>query len=83
MKGSGAESFSVKSMKSIEAGCDMVLICNDFDGASEAVNFFTKENISFSKKIGNMKKIKSPIWNDLINNEKRLKTIEVIKKIGV
>jgi hypothetical protein len=30
-----------------------------------------------------MKKIKSPIWNDLINNEKRLKTIEVIKKIGV
>ena len=83
MKGSGAESFSVKSMKSIEAGCDMVLICNDFDGASEAVNFFTKENMSFSKKIGNMKKIKSPIWNDLINNEKRLKTIEVIKKIGV
>jgi hypothetical protein len=39
--------------------------------------------MSLSKKIGNMKKIKSPIWNDLINNEKRLKTIEVIKKIGV
>ena len=82
MKGSGNEKFSMKSIKSIEAGCDMVLVCNDFQGASEVVRCFEKENMSLSKKIGIMKKSKSPTWNDLVSNEKRLKTLEVLKKIG-
>jgi hypothetical protein len=38
--------------------------------------------MSLSKKIGSMKKSKSPTWNDLVSNEKRLKTLEVLKKIG-
>lgn len=82
MKGSGDENFSIKSMKSIQAGCDMVLVCNDLDGAIEVVQFFEKENISLSKKISKMKKSKSPTWNDLISSEKRFEILEVLKSIG-
>ena len=82
MKGSGDEKFSIKSMKSIQAGCDMVLVCNDLNGAIEVVQFFEKENISLSKKISKMKKSKSPTWNDLISSKKRFEILEVLKSIG-
>lgn len=82
MKGSGDDTFSIKAINSIEAGCDMVLVCNHTDGASEVINYFEKENVSLSKTICKMKKSKFPSWNDLKNNNKRLETLEIIKSIG-
>lgn len=82
MKGSGEDTFSIKAINSIEAGCDMVLVCNHTDGASEVINYFEKENVSLSKTICKMKKSKFPSWNDLKNNNKRLETLEIIKSIG-
>ena len=42
MKGAGDFSMGEKAMKSIEAGCDMVLVCNDYDGTMDVIDALKK-----------------------------------------
>ena len=82
MKGAGDFSMGEKAMKSIEAGCEMVLVCNDYDGTMEVIDAFEKNNVQMSAKIKDLKNSEDINWNDL-ENQNRVKDVKkIIKEIG-
>ena len=82
MKGAGDFSMGEKAMKSIEAGCEMVLVCNDYDGTMEIIDAFEKNNVQMSAKIKDLKNSEDINWNDL-ENQNRVKDIKnIIKEMG-
>ena len=50
MFGAGDLSFANKAVKSIEAGCDMILVCNNRYEAINVIEAFEKNDIDLSKK---------------------------------
>ena len=48
MKGAGKINMQEKAMKAINAGCDMVLVCNDYEGTNQVINCFENCSISFA-----------------------------------
>jgi len=84
MKGADtAGSYSEKARKSLEAGCDMLIVCNNRQGAKEVADFLTKNNISKVSKIQTMLKTKDIDWNNLQDDPRRLDVISRIKDLGV
>ena len=84
MKGADiAGSYSEKARKSLEAGCDMLIVCNNRQGAKEVADFLTKNNISKISKIQIMLKTKDIDWNNLQDDPRRLDVISRIKDLGV
>jgi beta-N-acetylhexosaminidase len=82
MKGAGDYSMGEKAIKSIEAGCDMVLVCNDYDGTMDVVNAFEKNDVRTSIKIKVLQNSANLDWNELENKD-RVKDIKnVIKEMG-
>ncbi|MDA8815613.1 beta-N-acetylhexosaminidase [Gammaproteobacteria bacterium] len=81
MKGAGKINMQEKAMKAINAGCDMVLVCNDYEGANQVINCFEKENCKGVGKIGTMQKSKIIDWNELADNPRAIKIKQVIKTI--
>lgn len=82
MKGAGDLSMGEKAIKSIEAGCEMVLVCNDYDGTMEVIDAFEKNNVQMSAKIKDLKNSEDINWNDL-ENQNRVKDVKkIIKEIG-
>ena len=82
MKGAGDLSMGEKAIKSIEAGCEMVLVCNDYDGTMEVIDAFEKNNVQMSAKIKDLKNSQDINWNDL-ENQNRVKDVKkIIKEIG-
>ena len=82
MKGAGDLSMGEKAIKSIEAGCEMVLVCNDYDGTMEVIDAFEKNNVQMSAKIKDLKNYEDINWNDL-ENQNRVKDVKkIIKEIG-
>ena len=74
MKGAGDYSMGEKAVRSIEAGSDMVLVCNDYDGTMDVVDAFEKNNIQNSS--SNIE------WSDLVKKD-RVKDIKnLIKEMG-
>jgi beta-glucosidase-like glycosyl hydrolase len=79
MKGAGDYSMGEKAIKSIEAGCDMVLVCNDYDGTMDVVDAFEKNNIQNSGKIRSFKNSADIDWSELMNKD-RVKDIKNLIK---
>ena len=82
MKGAGDFSMGEKAMKSIEAGCDMVLVCNDYDGTMEVIDAFEKNNVQMSAKIKDLKNSANINWNDLENQDRVKDVKNIIKEMG-
>jgi ribonuclease Z len=82
MKGAGNASMGEKAIKAINAGCDMVLVCNDYKGANSVINCFEKEDIDFNSRIGMMQKTKTCNWDDLADNPRVIETKQIIKTLG-
>ena len=82
MKGAGNTSMDEKAIKAINAGCDMVLVCNDYKGANSVINCFEKEGIDLNSRIGMMQKTKTCNWDDLADNPRVIETKQIIKTLG-
>ena len=82
MKGAGGYSMGEKAIKSIEAGCDMVLVCNDYDGTMDVVDAFEKNNIQNSCEIVALQNSADIDWIELVKKD-RVKDIQnLIKEMG-
>jgi len=81
MLGSGNESLINKVKMSLDAGCDMVIICNDRSGVKEAINFLDKTDVEQSSGISEIRSSKKINWNDLLNDNRALAIIEKIKNM--
>lgn len=82
MFGAGDLSFANKAVKSIEAGCDMILVCNNRYEAINVIEAFEKNDIDLSKKIHQMRKTSNTDWDDLSRNNRRSVVKEKLKTIG-
>mgnify|MGYP001156994954 FL=1 len=72
MKGADvAGNYSDKAQKALDAGCDMLLVCNNRKGVIEVLEYLEENQISKSSKIINMLKTKEIDWNDLVKNKRR------------
>ena len=81
MLGAGDESFTDKAIKSLEAGCDMILICNNRNEVINVINAFDQNNVSLSSKMSKMiKKLKFD-WDNLIKSTRRETIKEKLKQI--
>ena len=84
MKGADvAGNFSDKAQMALEAGCDMILVCNNRKGSKEVIKYLEENKVSRTSKITNMLKTNAINWNDLKNDPKRLNTISLIKERGL
>ena len=82
MFGAGDLSFANKAVKSIEAGCDMILVCNNRYEAINVVEAFEKNDIDLSKKTHQMRKTSNTDWDDLSRTNRRSIIKEKLKTIG-
>jgi len=81
MLGSGNESLNYKVKMSFDAGCDMVIICNDRSGVKEVMEYLDKNDV---KQTSGISEIKSSIkinWNELSNDRRAIAIKEKLKNI--
>ena len=81
MFGAGNDTFPSKAMKSINAGCDMILVCNNRKEVINIIDSFEKNKVSLSNKIYKMKKSLDIDWNELRTNKRRTIIKNKINKI--
>lgn len=79
MKGADiAGGYVDKAKLALDAGCDMILVCNCPEGAIEVLDFMASAAVDGSDKIAGMRASQSISWDDLENHPRRL---EIIKKL--
>ena len=81
MLGAGDESFTDKAINSLEAGCDMILICNNRNEVINVINAFDQNNVSLSSKMSKMTKKLKIDWDNLIKSTRRETIKEKLKQI--
>ncbi|ETN91814.1 Beta-hexosaminidase [Gammaproteobacteria bacterium MOLA455] len=88
MKGADvAGGYAQKAQLALDAGCDMILVCNDRSGALEVLDFMTEQQVSGSDRIKRMLK-KSPVdakslsWPQLENHPRRVATIAQLQNLN-
>jgi beta-N-acetylhexosaminidase len=81
MFGAGDESFSDKAINSLEAGCDMILVCNNRNEVINVINAFDQNNVSLSSKMSKMTKKLKVDWDNLIKSTRRGAIKEKLKQI--
>ena len=81
MFGAGDESFTDKAIMSLEAGCDMILVCNNRNEVINVINAFDQNNVSLSSKMSKMTKKLKVDWDNLIKSTRREAIKEKLKHI--
>jgi beta-N-acetylhexosaminidase len=81
MKGASGFSYADRVKISLDAGCDMVLICNKREGAIEAIKYMENNNISTSGSITSMMPKKKLSWKELEASNERNRIIEILQNL--
>ena len=79
MLGSGNDSVINKVKMSLDAGCDMLIICNDRSGVKDAVKYLDENEFEQISRFSELKSTKKINWNDLLNNKRALIIKEKLK----
>ena len=75
MKGADvAGSYADKAQCALQAGCDMVLVCNNREGALEVLNYLDTAKVKPSSILSRMKGESQLDWKTLINSERWIST---------
>ena len=75
------KSFYDKTKNAIISGCEMVLICNNREGAKDALKYFEENNIEASEKTFSMLMANDVSWKDLEKDKIRSKISNELKKL--
>ena len=75
------KSFYDKTKNAIISGCEMVLICNNREGAKDALKYFEENKIEASEKTFSMLMANDVSWKDLEKNKIRSKISNELKKL--
>ncbi len=81
MLGSGNDSLTYKVKMSLDAGCDMVIVCNDRPGVKEVIEYLDKTGFEQTSRIFEIKCSKKINWNDLSNNNRAIAIKEKLKNM--
>jgi len=77
MKGADiAGGYANKARSALDAGCDMVLVCNHREGALEVLSFLEQENYQPSRRLPRMRMQKQPTWEQLQTSERWGNTVQ-------
>ena len=83
MKGAGQkEDISIKVHKAFEAGCDIILICNDRLSVLEALNFMSNNYDVSTSNLHDLKATKNISWDSLEQDPRRVNTVNTIQTIS-
>ena len=73
--------FYDKTKNAIISGCEMILICNNREGAKDALKYFEENKIEASEKTFSMLMANDVSWKDLEKNKIRSKISNELKKL--
>ena len=83
MKGADiAGGYVDKAKLALDAGCDMILVCNCPEGVVEVLDFMGSTAVGSCDKIGRMRARKFMSWDELENHPRRLDTIKKLEELG-
>ena len=76
------KSFYAKAEKAIQAGCEMILVCNNRNGVLDALRYFEENNITSSEKIFSMLMADDISWDSLEKNKTRIRVSNQLEKLN-
>ena len=83
MKGADvAGGFVDKAKLALDAGCDMILVCNCPEGALEVLHYMESQDVKGSDRSASMAAQMSVDWHQLVENPRRIKTIKLLETLS-
>ena len=83
MKGADvAGDYISKAKSALNAGCDMILVCNNRKGAIEVIDYLASTNWTSSPRLSRMKNRKKLSWKQLVSDDRWISTKAYFESIS-